>query len=179
MSTEDKRLIEGKPALHSVDGTGFSKHCSVVSYKWRRIRSFYAHICSCEGSRKHDPSTEVFHTNANSPCSMWMISRHTTWLEIQIQRHIVLKVEWLIEEQLMMMLGFNKIIRFRWCVPIGGMLNAIQRTSSMRKVWMRRGMFKKVTIPASVGSLTQLFLTMQFKKGDTMSQRWWPSYPFG
>ena len=36
-----------------------------------------------------------------------------------------------------------KLFLFDGAFPYRGMLNAIKRTSSMRKVWMRRGMFKR------------------------------------
>ena len=85
-------------------------------------------------------------------------------------------VEWLIEEQLMMILDAHqpKLFVFDGAFPYRGMLNAIKRTSSMRKVWMRRGMFKKRSrIPAVVNSLTLLFTpAMQFKKrGYNITQR--------
>jgi UDP:flavonoid glycosyltransferase YjiC (YdhE family) len=51
----------------------------------------------------------------------------------------------LIEEQLLMILDIHKpkLFMFDGAYPYRGMLNAIRRTPSMRKAWMRRGMFKK------------------------------------
>lgn len=51
----------------------------------------------------------------------------------------------LVEEQLLMVLETHnpKMFMFDGAYPYRGMLNAIRRKPSMKKTWMRRGMFKK------------------------------------
>ena len=51
----------------------------------------------------------------------------------------------LIEEQLLMILDAHKpkMFMFDGSFPYRGMLNAVRRKPEMKKIWMRRGMFKK------------------------------------
>jgi len=98
--------------------------------------------------RKHDPETEVIFFTP-------MPTLHVPYSENFPTYHIAGRYkfkdmsssQWngLIEEQLLMILDTHKpkMFMFDGAYPYRGMLNAISRNPSMRKAWMRRGMFKK------------------------------------
>jgi UDP-N-acetylglucosamine--N-acetylmuramyl-(pentapeptide) pyrophosphoryl-undecaprenol N-acetylglucosamine transferase len=98
--------------------------------------------------RKHEPDTEVIFFTP-------MPTLHVPYSEDFPTYHIAGRYkfkemsssQWngLIEEQLLMILDIHKpkLFMFDGAYPYRGMLNAIRRNPSMRKAWMRRGMFKK------------------------------------
>lgn len=98
--------------------------------------------------RKHSPETEVIFFTP-------MPTLHITYIEDFPTYHIAGKYkfqnmsssQWngLIEEQLLMIIETHKpkLFMFDGAYPYRGMLNAIRRKPSMKKAWMRRGMFKK------------------------------------
>jgi hypothetical protein len=98
--------------------------------------------------RRHSPNTEVIFFTP-------MPTLHIPYIENFPTYHIAGKykfqgmssTQWngLIEEQLLMILETHKpkLFMFDGAYPYRGMLNAIQRRPSMKKAWMRRGMFKK------------------------------------
>jgi hypothetical protein len=98
--------------------------------------------------RMHEPDTEVIFFTP-------MPTLHVPYSEDFPTYHIAGRYkfkemsssQWngLIEEQMLMILDIHKpkLFMFDGAYPYRGMLNAIRRTPSMRKAWMRRGMFKK------------------------------------
>ena len=98
--------------------------------------------------RKHEPDTEVIFFTP-------MPTLHVPYSEDFPTYHIAGRYkfkemsssQWngLIEEQLLMILDIQKpkLFMLDGPYPYRGMLNAIRRNPSMRKAWMRRGMFKK------------------------------------
>jgi len=100
--------------------------------------------------RHHSPSTEVIFFTP-------MPTLHIPFIEDFPTYHIAGRYkfqgmsssQWngLIEEQLLMIFETHKpkLFMFDGAYPYRGMLNAIQREPSMKKTWMRRGMFKKGT----------------------------------
>lgn len=98
--------------------------------------------------RKYSPETEVIFFTP-------MPTLHIPYIENFPTYHIAGKykfknmssTQWngLIEEQLLMVLETHKpkLFMFDGAYPYRGMLNAIRRSPRMKKVWMRRGMFKK------------------------------------
>jgi len=98
--------------------------------------------------RKHSPETEIIFFTP-------MPTLHIPYIDNFPTYHIAGKykfknmssTQWngLIEEQLLMILETHKpkLFMFDGAYPYRGMLNAIRRTPQMKKVWMRRGMFKK------------------------------------
>lgn len=98
--------------------------------------------------RHHSPSTEVIFFTP-------MPTLHIPFIEDFPTYHIAGRYkfqnmsssQWngLIEEQLLMIFETHKpkLFMFDGAYPYRGMLNAIQREPSMKKTWMRRGMFKK------------------------------------
>ena len=98
--------------------------------------------------RRHSPSTEVIFFTP-------MPTLHIPYIEDFPTYHIAGKykfqnmssTQWngLIEEQLLMIFDTHKpkMFMFDGAYPYRGMLNAIRREPSMKKMWMRRGMFKK------------------------------------
>jgi hypothetical protein len=98
--------------------------------------------------RKQDPETEIIFFTP-------MPTLHIPYAEDFPTYHMAGRYkfknmsssEWngLIEEQLLMVLDTHnpKLFMFDGAYPYRGMLNAIRRKPSMKKAWMRRGMFKK------------------------------------
>ena len=98
--------------------------------------------------RKHSPDTEVIFFTP-------MPTLHIPYIDDFPTYHISGKYkfkdmsssQWngLIEEQLLMILDTHKpkMFMFDGAFPYRGMLNAVYRKSEMKKIWMRRGMFKK------------------------------------
>ena len=98
--------------------------------------------------RRHSPDTEVIFFTP-------MPTLHIPYIEDFPTYHIAGKykfqnmssTQWngLIEEQLLMIFETHKpkLFMFDGAYPYRGMLNAIRREPSMKKTWMRRGMFKK------------------------------------
>jgi hypothetical protein len=98
--------------------------------------------------RKQDPETEIIFFTP-------MPTLHVPYAEDFPTYHMAGKYKFknmssskwngLIEEQLLMVLDTHnpKLFMFDGAYPYRGMLNAIRRKSSMKKAWMRRGMFKK------------------------------------
>ena len=98
--------------------------------------------------RKHEPDTEVIFFTP-------MPTLHVPYSEGFPTYHIAGRYkfkdmsssQWngLIEEQLLMVLDIHKpkLFMFDGAYPYRGMLNAIRRNPTMRKAWMRRGMFRK------------------------------------
>ena len=98
--------------------------------------------------RKHDPDTEVIFFTP-------MPTLHVPYSEGFPTYHIAGRYkfkdmsssQWngLIEEQLLMVFDIHKpkLFMFDGAYPYRGMLNAVRRNPTIRKAWMRRGMFKK------------------------------------
>ena len=104
--------------------------------------------------RKHDPSTEVIFFTPMPTLHVPYVDDFPTYhMAGKYKFNDMSSSKWngLIEEQLLMILDAHqpKLFVFDGAFPYRGMLNAIRRTNTMRKVWMRRGMFKKGSrIPA-------------------------------
>ena len=122
--------------------------------------------------RKHDPSTEVIFFTPMPTLHVPYVDDFPTYhMAGKYKFNDMSSSEWngLIEEQLLMILDAHqpKLFVFDGAFPYRGMLNAIKRKSSMRKVWMRRGMFKKGSrIP--VGSVE--FFDTVVHPGDAIPQ---------
>ena len=98
--------------------------------------------------RKQSPDTEVVFFTP-------MPTLHVPYIDDFPTYHIAGKYkfknmsssQWngLVEEQLLMILDVHKpkMFMFDGAFPYRGMLNAILRKPEMKKIWMRRGMFKK------------------------------------
>lgn len=98
--------------------------------------------------RKHSPDTEVVFFTP-------MPTLHIPYIDDFPTYHIAGKYkfkdmsssQWngLVEEQLLMILDIHKpkMFMFDGAFPYRGMLNALHRKPEMKKIWMRRGMFKK------------------------------------
>ena len=98
--------------------------------------------------RKQSPDTEVVFFTP-------MPTLHVPYIDDFPTYHIAGKYkfkdmsssQWngLVEEQLLMILDAHnpKMFMFDGAFPYRGMLNAVRRKPEMKKIWMRRGMFKK------------------------------------
>ena len=97
---------------------------------------------------KHDPDTEViFFTPMPTLHIPYSDDFPTYHIAGRYKFQNMSSSQWngLIEEQLLMIFETHKpkLFIFDGAYPYRGMLNAIQREPSMKKTWMRRGMFKK------------------------------------
>ncbi|MBH34005.1 MAG: hypothetical protein CMB74_00970 [Euryarchaeota archaeon] len=123
--------------------------------------------------RKHDPFTEVIFFTPMPTLHVPYVDDFPTYhMAGKYKFNDMSSSKWngLIEEQLLMILDAHqpKLFVFDGAFPYRGMLNAIKRKSSMRKVWMRRGMFKKGSrIPA--GSVE--FFDTVVHPGDAIQER--------
>lgn len=98
--------------------------------------------------KKHSPSTEVvFFTTMPTLHLLYNEGFPTYHLAGRKKHKDMSSSEWnaMVEEQLSLVFAHHRpsMFMFDGAYPYRGMLNAVRGLKSMKKVWMRRGMFKK------------------------------------
>ena len=134
ISSSSSHITENCVVLFPTNGVGFGHFTRMYSV--------------AKAIREQDSETEIIFFTP-------MPTLHVPYVENFPTYHMAGKykfknmssLEWngLIEEQLLMISDTHnpKLFMFDGAYPYRGMLNAIRRKPSMKKAWMRRGMFKK------------------------------------
>lgn len=138
------------PGLSQDSGTGLKTENCVLLFPTNGVGfgHFTRMYAVAKAIRKQSPDTEVIFFTP-------MPTLHVPYIDDFPTYHIAGKYkfkdmsssQWngLVEEQLLMILDAHnpKMFMFDGAFPYRGMLNAVRRKPEMKKVWMRRGMFKK------------------------------------
>lgn len=171
----EKIGLKAKPTRY-IPLTGLDSECKNCALLFPTNGVGFGHFTRmyavAKAIRKHDPSTEVIFFTPMPTLHVPYVDDFPTYhMAGKYKFNNMSSSKWngLIEEQLLMILDAHqpKLFVFDGAFPYRGMLNAIKRTSSMQKVWMRRGMFKKRSrIPA--GSVE--FFDTVVHPGDAISE---------